>query len=96
MTRCNELFFSSKYAMRTLNFVPKYMQGLHKIGLNWLQQSNSSCFGCFLQKTVCGIELFPFNKLLHCILNPINSLVDRHAKMSGMMCHDPFIGSYMC
>ena len=46
-------------------------------------------------KTLCGIDLLSFNNLLHCILNPIDSLIDRRENMSDMMCHDHFICSWM-
>ena len=40
-----------------------------------------------------GIELCRFNNLLHCLFNPIDSLIDRNAKMSDVMCHSCLIGS---
>ena len=46
-------------------------------------------------KTLCGIDLLSFNNLLHCILNPIDSLIDGHENMSDVMCHDHFIHSWM-
>ena len=50
-------------------------------------------FCCCLQKQFVGLNCFRFNKLLHCMFNPINSLVDRNAKMSGVTCHNHFISS---
>ena len=41
-------------------------------------------------KTLCGIDLLSFNNLLRCILNPIDSLIDRRENMSDVMCHDHF------
>ena len=74
--------------MRTLNFVPKYMQGLCKMGLNWLATIKLFSFGCCFQKQFVGLNCFDLTKLLCCMLNPINSLVDGHAKMSHMTCHN--------
>ena len=45
-------------------------------------------------KTLCGIDLLLFNNLLHCILNPIDSLIDRHENMSDVTCRDHFIRSW--
>ena len=42
-------------------------------------------------KTLCGIDLLSFNNLLRCILNPIDSLIDRRENMSDVMCHDHFV-----
>ena len=44
-------------------------------------------------KTLCGIDLLSFNNLLHCILNPIDSLIDGRENMSDMMCRGHFIHS---
>ena len=44
-------------------------------------------------KTLCGIDLLSFNNLLRCILNPIDSLIDRRENMSDMTCRDHFIRS---
>ena len=46
-------------------------------------------------KTLCGIDLLSFNNLLHCILNPIDSLIDRRENMSDVTCCDNFICSRM-
>ena len=46
-----------------------------------------------LLKTVCGIELLSFNNLLRCILNPIDSLIDRRENISDVTCRDHFICS---
>ena len=45
-------------------------------------------------KILCGIDLLSFNNLLRCILNPIDSLIDRRENMSNVMCHDHFIRSW--
>ena len=50
MNRCNELLFSLKYAMRTMNIVPKYTQGLQEIGLNLFPTLKQFSSGCSLQK----------------------------------------------
>ena len=73
--------------MRALNFVPKYMQGLCKMGLNWL-----ATIKLFLKQFV-GLNCFDLTKLLCCMFNRINSLIDGHAKMSHMTCHNHFVGS---
>ena len=44
-------------------------------------------------KTLCGIDLLSFNNLLHCILNPIDSLIDGCENMSDMTCCNCFICS---
>ena len=44
-------------------------------------------------KTLCGIDLLSFNNLLRCILNPIDSLIDRRENMSDVTCRDHFIRS---
>ena len=44
-------------------------------------------------KTLCGIDLLSFNNLLHCILNPIDSLIDMHVNMFDGMCRSHFIHS---
>ena len=41
-------------------------------------------------KTLCGIDLLSFNNLLRCILNPIDSLIDRRENMSHVTCRDHF------
>ena len=41
-------------------------------------------------KTLCGIDLLSFNNLLRCILNPIDSLIDRRENMSEVTCRDHF------
>ena len=41
-------------------------------------------------KTLCGIDLLPFNNLLCCILNPIDYLIDRRRNMSDMTCRNHF------
>ena len=46
-------------------------------------------------KTLCGIDLLSFNNLLHCILNPIDSLIDRRENMSDVTCRDHFVRSWM-
>ena len=46
-------------------------------------------------KALCGIDLLPFNNLLHSILNPIDSLINRRKNMSDMTCHDHFTRSRM-
>ena len=46
-------------------------------------------------KTLCGIDLLSFNNLLHCILNPIDSLIGRHENMSDVTCRNHFICSRM-
>ena len=46
-------------------------------------------------KTLCGIDLLSFNDLLRCILNPIDSLIDRCENMSDMTCRDHLICSQM-
>ena len=46
-------------------------------------------------KTLCGIDLLLFNNLLHCILNPIDSLIDGRELMSDVTCRDHFIRSRM-
>ena len=46
-------------------------------------------------KTLCGIDLLSFNNLLHCKLNPIDSLIERQENMYNMMCHNHFIHSQM-
>ena len=43
-----------------------------------------------LLKTVCGIDLLSFNNLLRCLLNPIDSLIDRCENMSDVTCRDHF------
>ena len=58
------------------------------------QQPNCSHFGV-VGKTVCGIDLLSFNNLLCCILNPIDSLIDRRENMSDMTCRNHFIRSWM-
>ena len=45
-------------------------------------------------KTLCGIDLLSFNNLLHCILNPIDGLINGHENMSDMTCRDHFIRSW--
>ena len=42
-------------------------------------------------KTLCGIDLLSFNNLLHCMLNPIDSLIDRRENMSDVTGRDHFI-----
>ena len=44
-------------------------------------------------KTLCGIDSLSFNNLLHCILNPTDSLIDGRENMSDMMCRNHFIHS---
>ena len=44
-------------------------------------------------KTLCVIDLLSFNNLLCCILNPMDSLIDRHENKSDVMCRDHFICS---
>ena len=41
-------------------------------------------------KTLCGIDLLSFNNLLCCILNPIDTLIDRRGNMSDVTCRDHF------
>ena len=62
------------------------------MGLNFINYQ-ADLIWLFFAKTVCGIDLLSFKNLLHCILNPIDSLIDRHANMSDMMCHDHLVGS---
>ena len=45
-------------------------------------------------KTLCGIDLLSFNNLLHCILNPIDSLIDMCKNMSDVTSRDHFIRSW--
>ena len=44
-------------------------------------------------KTLCGIDLLSFNNLLRCILNTIDSLIDRHENISEVTCRNHFIRS---
>ena len=46
-------------------------------------------------KTLCGIDLLSFNNLLHCILYPIDSLIDMRVDMFDGMCCSHFIHSWM-
>ena len=46
-------------------------------------------------KTICWIDLLSFSSLLCCILNPIDSLINRDENISDVMCHDHFIHSQM-
>ena len=46
-------------------------------------------------RTLCGIHLLSFNNLLHCILNPIDSLIERRGNMSDVTRWDHFIRSRM-
>ena len=41
-------------------------------------------------KTLCWIDLLSFNNLLRCILNSIDSLIDRRETMSDVTCLDHF------
>ena len=47
------------------------------------------------EKTLCGIDLLSFNNLMHCILNPIDSLINRRENMSDVTCRNHFICSRM-
>ena len=45
-------------------------------------------------KTLCGIDWLSFNNLLHCILNPIYSLIGGRENMSDVTCRNDFIHSW--
>ena len=52
--------------MRTLNFVPKCTQGPLEIGLKFVFNNQTALILLLLVKTVCGIDLLSFNKILWC------------------------------
>ena len=46
-------------------------------------------------KTLCRIDLLSFNNLMCCVLNAIDSLIDRCENISDMTCRNHFICSWM-
>ena len=81
--------------MRTLNFVQECTQGLLKNGIGIVFNNQTISILVLCVKTLCGIHLMSFNNLLCCILNPIDSLIDKRENMSDVTCRDHFIHSQM-
>ena len=81
--------------MRTLNFVPECTQGPLENGIEFVFNNQTVPILVLCVKKLCGIDLLSFNNLLHCRLNPIDSLIDRCENMSAVTCHDHFICSRM-
>ena len=84
-----------KNTMRTLNYVPEMYTRSTVNGIEIVFNNQTVPILVLCVKTLCGIDLLSFNNLLHCILNPIDSLIDGHENMSDMTCCDHFICSQM-
>ena len=61
-------------------------------GIEFVSNNQTVLIWLFSAKTLHGIDLFAFNKMLHCMYLII-SLVDGCGNMSHVMCHDHFVHS---
>ena len=71
-------------------FCTKMCIGSTRNGIEFCFSSQTVLILLLLLKTLCRIDLLSFNNLLRCILNPIDSLIDRRENMSDVTCRDHF------
>ena len=90
MNEYNELLFSPKKINENFQFCTKMYTRSTRNGIEIVFNNQTVPILVLLLKTVCGIELLSFNNLLRCILNPIDSLIDRREHMSDVTFRDHF------